>query len=309
MKMIDQLFDAVAQKRNPSILGLDTRLEYLPQPMLDTFDPGAPFESAVSLLKTFNLALMDAVQDIIPCVKLQSAYYEMYGPKGVQLLDELVAEAKARGFVTICDGKRNDIGSTAEAYAFAYLDHTPFPDGQARASFDADFLTVTPYLGKDGIVPFVDACQRQDKGIFVLVKTSNPSSGQLQDLEVDGRPIYDHVAQMVTQCGEPLIGAYGYSSIGAVVGATYPEQGAALRKAYASLPFLVPGYGAQGAKGSDLALCFDKDGFGAAVNASRSLLCAHKKSDLPYAQATRQAAITMQQDLLHALEAAGRLAY
>lgn len=309
MKVVDRLFDAVAQKRNPSILGLDTRLEYLPQAMLDTFDPGAPFESAVSLLRTFNLALMDAVQDLIPCVKLQSAYYEMYGPEGVQLLADLIAEASSRGFITICDGKRNDIGSTAQAYAFAYLDRTPFPDGQARAAFNADFLTVTPYLGMDGIAPFVEACEKQDKGIFVLVKTSNPSSGQLQDLEVEGRPIYDHVAQMVTQCGAPLVGAYGYSSIGAVVGATYPEQGAKLRQAYPTLPFLVPGYGAQGAKGSDLALCFDEKGFGAVVNASRSLLCAHQKSDLPYAEATRQAAIAMREDLLASLAAAGRLAY
>ncbi len=305
----DRLFDAVKTRRNPSVMGLDMRFEYLPAALQKQYDQDAPFESAVYLLGEFNRALMDAVEDIIPCVKLQSAYYEMYGPDGVKLLWEMVGDAKERGFVVIVDAKRNDIGTTAQAYSAAYLGQTPFGGNPTTKAFDADFLTVTPYLGEDGILPFVQDCVAFDKGIFVLVKTSNPSSGQLQDLLVDGKPIYWHVMDMVNGFEGVQTGAYGYSNIGAVVGATYPVQGAQLRNDFVHIPFLLPGYGAQGAKGGDLALCFDQDGFGAVVNASRSLLCAHQKSELPYADATRQAALAMRTDLLAALKTAGRLSY
>ena len=309
MMMIDRLFDAVIQKRNPSVLGLDTRLEYLPQELQCQFDALAPFESAAALIRTFNYALIDATADIIPAVKLQSAYYEMYGPQGVQAFLDTARYAKEKGMLVMADCKRNDIGSTAQAYAMAYLSSTPFPDGVARSAFDMDFLTVSPYLGVDGVEPFVQACQQAGKGIFVLVKTSNPSSGQLQDIVANGKTIYAHMAELVAQWGQSQIGRHGYSSVGAVVGATYPAQGAELRAAFPSVPFLVPGYGAQGGKSDDLALTFDERGLGAVVNASRSLMCAHQKCDAPYAQATREEAVRMREDLLGALAKAKRLSY
>ncbi len=307
--LTDRLFERVKEFRNPTVLGLDTRFEYLPEAMKKQLDTQAPLQSAAHLLGTFNKALMDAVAELIPCVKLQSAYYEMYGPDGVKLLWELVRYAKERGFITIVDAKRNDIGATAQAYSTAYLGSTPLGEGISARAFDSDYLTVTPYLGEDGILPFLEDCKAFDKGIFVLAKTSNPSSGQLQDLLVGDKPIYWHVMDLADGFSGMETGSFGYKNIGAVVGATYPRQGAQLRSAFPHIPFLLPGYGAQGAKGEDLVLCFDDNGFGAVVNASRSLLCAHQKSDLPYADATRAAAIDMQADLLQSLKAAGRLSY
>ena len=308
--LMDRIFQAVAAKRNPSILGLDTRLEYLPAEMQDQWDAQAPLDSAAALIQAFNYALIDASADIIPCVKIQSAYYEMYGVQGVNALKNTVDYAKNAGLFVIVDAKRNDIGSTADAYSDAYLGETTLPN-TTSAAFGADMLTVNGYLGTDGIEPFLRNCKERDKGIFVLVKTSNPSSGQLQDrLLDDGKTVYEAMAELVETWGEGTAGDYGYASVGAVVGATYPEQGAKLREAHAHMPFLVPGYGAQGATGADLSLCFDHKGFGALINASRSLLCAHQKAPgLPYAQATRQEALRMQADILAAFSEAGRLAY
>ncbi len=307
--LTDKLFEKVKQFRNPTVLGLDTRFEYLPEELKKQFDPSAPFQSATHLIGVFNKALMDAVSELVPCVKLQSAYYEMYGPDGIMLLWDMLRYADELGFATIVDGKRNDIGATAQAYSTAYIGQTPFFETISASSFDADYLTVTPYLGEDGIVPFLDDCKAHDKGIFVLAKTSNPSSGQLQDLLVGDKPIYWHVMDLLDGFSDMEVGSFGYKNIGAVVGATYPRQGAQLRSAFPHIPFLLPGYGAQGAKGEDLALCFDENGFGAIVNASRSLLCAHQKSELSYPSATRAAAIEMQSDLLRSLKAAGRLSY
>lgn len=308
--IFDDLFAKVIEKRNPSVLGLDTRLEYLPELMLEGFDPDDPFESAGRLIYHFNVALMDALADIIPCVKLQAAFYEMYGHHGMETYAESIAYAKHKGFTVIADAKRNDIGSTAAAYATAFLGKTEFPDGVSRSAFDADILTVSAYLGEDGIMPFVEQCRANDRGIFILVKTSNPSSGQLQDRLIDGEAVYSVMAGLVDEWGRGLVGAKGYSAVGAVVGATYPRQGAELRQAYPSMPFLLPGYGAQGAKGEDLALCFDENGLGSVVNASRSIICAHRKMpDLPYSDAARRAAIAMRDDLLASLQAAGRLGY
>lgn len=305
----DVLFDAVKKKRNPTVMGLDTRFEYLPAALARQFDAGDPFASTAHLLGVFNRTLMDAVEDLVPCVKLQSAYYEMLGPSGIRLLWDLIRYAREHGFIVIVDAKRNDIGSTASAYSAAYLGKTSFGDEHEAVAFGADYLTVTPYLGEDGILPFVKDCALHDRGIFVLVKTSNPSSGQLQDLLVEGKPIYWHIMRMIDGFDGLEPGAYGYKNIGAVVGATYPVQGAELRSDFGSIPFLLPGYGAQGAKGSDLALCFDEKGFGAVVNASRSLLCAHRTRHIFYADATREAALAMKNDLLSALSAAGRLSY
>lgn len=307
--IFDRLFKEVAQKRNPSVVGLDTQLDYLPESMLEGFDPTSPFESAGQLLLQFNKGLIDALADIVPCVKLQIAFYEMYGHHGIRAYTESVEYARQKGLVVIADAKRNDIGSTAAAYAKTFLGQTAFPDGVSRPAVNADILTVTAYLGEDGIMPFVEEC-KNGKGIFVLVKTSNPSSGQLQDQMIGNKTVYEVMAGLVQQWGKDCVGSNGYSSVGAVVGATWPEQGSGLRAQFEGIPFLLPGYGAQGATGADLALCFDKDGLGSVVNASRSIICAHKKQpDVPYDEAARMAATAMKEDLLSSLQKAGRLNY
>jgi orotidine-5'-phosphate decarboxylase len=242
----------------------------------------------------FNVALLDALADIVPCVKVQAACYEMLGVVGMELFRDTLLYARGKGMVTIADVKRNDIGATAEAYASAYL-----PEG---APFPADFVTVNAYLGTDGIAPFLTECQKSGKGIFVLVRTSNPSAGEFQDLVAkDGegidRPLYEHMGLKVAQWGEDLMGDLGYSSVGAVVGATWPEEGKRLRTLLPGTFFLVPGYGAQGATAQDLAGCFAQGG-GAVVNASRSLLCAHKaRKTEDFAGAAREEALRMRDDL------------
>ncbi|MGI6160479.1 MAG: orotidine-5'-phosphate decarboxylase [Christensenellales bacterium] len=294
--IIDRLIDAIEEKRNPTAAGLDTLLEHLPDDLLNSRRIET-LEDAADVMFEFNAAIIDALHEIVPCVKIQSACYEMYGPAGVSCMKKTIDYAAGRNLIVIADCKRNDIGSTAAAYASAYIGGTKLPGGEAKA-FGADFVTVTAYLGEDGIKPFTDACKKYDKGIFVLVKTSNPSSGQLQDIECGGRTVYRIMGEMVEGWGKDLIGASGYSSVGAVVGATYPSQGAELRRALPSVFFLVPGYGAQGATGKDIAGCFDKDGRGAVVNASRSLLCAHKKwPGISFFEAARREAIKMRDDL------------
>lgn len=297
--MIDRLIEAIEAKKNPTVLGLDTRIEYFPEKFASGFDL-TTFSGAADGIIAYNKALMDALVETVPAVKIQLAYYEMYGLEGLRAFAETVAYAKKKGFVVMVDGKRNDIGATATAYAAAYLGETPLTGGNAQA-FDADYLTVNPYLGSDGVLPFVEACKAEDKGIFVLVKTSNPSSGQLQDLVVEGERIYQRVGRLVSEWGKELIGKYGYSDVGAVVGATYPEQGAELRKLLPSVFFLVPGYGAQGGGGKELADCFDDSGRGAIVNASRSLLCAYKKHGGDFDEAAFVEAKRMREDLAEAV--------
>lgn len=311
--MMDQLFERVTALRNPSVLGLDTKIEYLPEDLQKEFDPEAPFESAAEMIFEFNRKIIDAVCDIVGCIKLQSAYYEMYGPAGLKTFERTARYAKNKGMLVIADAKRNDIGSTAEAYATAFLGETFFPDGVYRDAYGADMLTINGYLGVDGIQPFLYACKKYEKGIFVLVKNSNPSSGQLQDLKLEeGMTVYQKMGSLVAQWGEDQVGKYGYSAVGAVVGATYPEQGEILRKQLKHTPFLLPGYGAQGATGADLAKSFDKNGLGSVVNASRSLMCAYREEGyrgLEFYDAAREAAIAMKEDILKALEQAGRLNY
>ena len=277
MNFSDRLAEQVTLKRNPSVLGLDPKLEYIPESIKQmAFEKNTcPKQAAAQSIVEFNRRLIDAVYDIIPAIKPQLAYYEMYGANGIQAFDETVQYAKSKGLIVIADGKRNDIGTTAEAYASAYLGVTEIY-GQKESAFDADALTVNGYLGFDGIKPFVTACTEHGKGIFTLVKTSNPSSGQLQDLKLsDGRTIYEAMADLVDEWGSTVIGKCGYSSIGAVVGATYPKQLEELRKRMPKSWILVPGYGAQGGTASDVAYAFDKNGLGAVVNASRSLMCAY----------------------------------
>lgn len=285
---IDRLVRAIRERGNPTALGLDTRIDYIPetfaQPYLADGGPAAA-------VRAFNEALLRALADIVPCVKLQAAYYELLGVEGLECMRRTIGAARDLGYVVIVDAKRGDIGATATAYSGAYL--------AEGAPFAADFLTVNPYLGGDGIKPFADDCRKTGRGIFSLVKTSNPSSGEFQDLLAqDGRPLYEHVADKVSGWGADLVGAEGYSSVGAVVGATYPEQGAILRRRMPHTFFLVPGYGAQGARAADLAGCFDARGGGAVVNASRSIICAHiKKGTDDFAAAAREEALRMKDDL------------
>jgi orotidine-5'-phosphate decarboxylase len=294
MTRIDRLIEAIERTGNPTALGLDTRIEYLPQSLLSAPASGVG-EDALRAVHDFNFALLDALADIVPCVKVQVACYEMLGIDGMKLFRDTLYYARGKGMITIADVKRNDIGSTAEAYASAYLPEEDAP-------FPADFVTVNAYLGTDGIAPFLKECQKSGKGIFVLVRTSNPSAGEFQDLVAkDGegidRPIYEHIGLKVARWGENLMGDLGYSSVGAVVGATWPEEGTRLRTLLPHTFFLVPGYGAQGATAQDLAGCFAQ-GRGAVVNASRSLLCAHKtRKTEDFAGAAREEALRMRDDL------------
>ncbi|HIS94686.1 MAG TPA: orotidine-5'-phosphate decarboxylase [Candidatus Ventricola gallistercoris] len=306
---MEQLAARIRAMKNPTVAGLDTRIEYLPESFVNEILPQGihTFEDAAEAVYRYNVRLIDALCDIVPSVKVQVAYYEMYGPAGMVAYDKTIRYAKEKGMIVMADVKRNDIGATAACYANAYIGTTDMPDGAQRA-FAADIATINPYLGVDGVKPFADACRDHGTGIFVLVKTSNPSSGQLQDMRFeDGRTLYEAVADLVEQWGEETRGESGYSAVGAVVGATYPQQGTALRARMPHAFFLVPGYGAQGATGADIAGCFDANGSGAIVNASRSILCAWKKREgMTFDEAARAEAIRMREDLCGCLKAAGK---
>ena len=301
MNQMDLLIDRIIEKRNPTVAGLDTRVEYLPEEFVKSLGMGEidTFEKAADAVLAYNMKLINALRDIVPAVKVQIAYYEMYGVPGMHAFADTLKAARAAGMSVMVDAKRNDIGATAEAYSTAYLGRTALPAGEARA-FEGDFVTVNAYLGADGIKPFIKHCEELGGGIFALVKTSNPSSGQLQDMELaDGRKVYEMMGDLVSEWGSTNIGKHGYSQVGAVVGATYPEQGRELRARLGHTFFLVPGYGAQGATGKDIAGCFDKNGLGAIVNASRSLLCAWKKQPgVAFDEAARNEAIRMREDIV-----------
>lgn len=298
----DRLCTAILAKNNPTVAGLDPKLDFIP-----TFIKEASFqkygntlEGAADALLTFNKGLIDALCDIVPAVKPQCAYYEMYGWQGVRALYETIRYAKEKGLFVITDGKRNDIGTTMEAYAAAHLG-TVSVNGEPVAPFDADALTVNGYLGTDGIAPLLNICKKQDKGIFVLVKTSNKSSGELQDKQIGDKTIYRTMGDMCEHWGAESCGAHGYSAVGAVVGATYPAQLAELRAALPHTFFLVPGYGAQGGGAKDVAPAFDTNGLGAVINSSRGIMCAYQKgayTEEQYAEAARAEAIRMRDELL-----------
>ncbi len=308
---IDNLMKKVKELQNPTVMGLDPKLEYIPQSIrqknLELY--GNTLKAASASIVEFNKRLIDAVTGIIPALKPQMAYYEMYGIEGLMAFTETVRYGRQKGFIIIADGKRNDIGSTSEAYSAAFLGQTALEDKKAEAVFNADALTVNGYLGIDGINPMLEDCKRYGRGIFVLVKTSNPSSMQLQDLVTnDGRKIYEVMADLVNEWGKGLTGECGYSSVGAVVGATWPEQLKTLRKRMPHACFLVPGYGAQGGGAKDAAAAFDKDGLGAVINASRSLMCAYKlerwKDSFTageFDEACRAEAIRMKEELNNAI--------
>ncbi len=275
--MIDRLIAKIIEKENPIVAGLDPKLDYLPKNLLEKhFNQGASLEAAAEAILEFNIKILDSIHDLIPAVKLQIAYYELYGLPGLNTFAETIKYAKEKGLIVIGDVKRNDIGSTAEAYSAAYIGYTPLERKMVQA-FPVDMITVNPYLGSDGIIPFIKDCKRYKKGIFVLVKTSNPSSGELQDLmTIDGLRLYQKVSEKVSDWGKELVGSYGYSNVCAVVGATYPEQLSELRQIMPNTFFLVPGYGAQGATTKDIMGGFDKRGLGCLINASRSIMCAYR---------------------------------
>lgn len=299
---IDVLITKIKEKNNPTVIGLDPRYDMLPNCIKEKY--GTDVKSVCEGILEYNKALIDATYDIIPAVKPQIAFYEMFGVDGINCFKETCKYAKEKGMVVIADVKRGDIGSTAAGYSNAYLGETLVGD-KKESFFDIDFVTVNPYLGVDGIKPFIEDAKKYGKGIFILVKTSNPSSSELQDLKLEsGETVYEKVAELVKNWGEELIGEKGYSSVGAVVGATHPTQLKDLRKLMPNTFFLIPGYGAQGGKAEDIALGFDKDGVGGIVNASRSLMCAYKSDlwkdefgDERFAEATRAEAIRMRNEL------------
>ncbi len=272
MPFIERLFAAIRRVQNPVVVGIDPRPEELPPGFLERF-PGT-CQGVADALQQFGEDLVDVVSTMVPAVKFQSAFYEAYGPPGIAALHASVERARSKGLIVIVDGKRNDIGSTAEAYARAYLGKVPI-GGRYEPAWSADALTVNPYLGSDGIVPFVRVAARERKGLFVLVRTSNASAGEFQDLVADGRPLYRHVAARLRQWADSSISASGYSLVGAVVGATYPGQLAELRAELPGIPFLVPGYGSQGGTSKDVAAAFDENGLGALINNSRGIAGAH----------------------------------
>ena len=297
-----RLIERIAQLQNPSVVGLDSLLDYIPQHIKEEkfAQYGDTFDAAAQAILAYNKEIIDAICDIVPAVKPQAAYYEMYSWQGMWALCETVKYAQEKGMIVIMDGKRNDIGSTMQAYAKAHLGVSEV-NGKELSAFGSDMLTVNGYLGSDGIEPLLPICDEKDKGIFVLVKTSNPSSGELQDQKIGDKSIYETMGAMCEQWGEKTQNSYGYSRVGAVVGATYPQQLSEMRQKMPHTFFLVPGYGAQGGGANDVASAFDKNGLGAIVNSSRASLTAWKKAGTDgkdFAQQARKAALTMKEDIM-----------
>ena len=304
----DRLIEKIVETQNPTVAGLDPKLEYVPASIKNAcFEKhGNTLEGAAAALFEFNKAIIDKIYDIVPAIKPQAAYYEMYSWQGVKALADTIAYAQSKGMFVITDGKRNDIGTTMQAYAAAHLGTTDICGEEVHA-FGADALTVNGYLGTDGIKPLTDICKAEDKGIFVLVKTSNPSSGELQDMELtNGATVYEQMGRMCESWGEELPGKYGYSGVGAVVGATYPDQLLEMREKAPHTFFLVPGYGAQGAGADEAVAGFTAEGKGAIVNSSRAIMTAWKKrEDLEpeeFGVAARQEALDMKEKLNAALK-------
>ena len=290
----DRLIEKIIDLQNPTCVGLDTSFAYLPEEMQAGV---TSFEKVAERIYDFNKKLIDTLYDIIPSVKVQIAYYEAYGPAGLKAYEETLKYAKEKDLVVIADAKRNDIGSTASCYAKAFLGETEI-NGNKLTAFPSDYVTVNAYLGTDGIAPFVEECEKNEKGIFVLVKTSNPSGAELQNLVLDnGMPVYEYMGGLVEKWGESTVGKYGYSAVGAVVGATHPTEAKRLREVLPHTFFLIPGYGAQGGSAQMLKSCFAENGGGGVVNNSRGILCAYKKNGGTYYEAARQATIAMQKDL------------
>ncbi len=305
--MIDRLVEKIKKTGAPIVVGLDPTMKFVPEHIQKkAFDEyGETLKGAAEAIWQFNREIVDAVCDLIPAVKPQSAMYEQFGVEGMIAFQKTVEYCKSKGLVVIGDVKRGDIGSTSEAYAVGHLGQVKVGSTMCRG-FDEDFVTVNPYLGSDGVEPFIKVCREEKKGIFVLVKTSNPSSGEFQDRLIDGRPLYEIVGEKVAEWAKELMGD-DYSYIGAVAGATYPEMGKVLREIMPKSYLLVPGYGAQGGKGADLAPFFDKDGLGAIVNSSRGIIAAYQQEKYArygaqnFADASRAAVLDMREDIAGAL--------
>lgn len=308
---VNKLIKGIKEKKSPIVVGLDPRLELIPSTVKDKYfeKHGKSFKAAAEAIIEFNKEIIDSVCDIVPAVKPQIAFYEQYGIEGLRAYNESCKYASEKGLLIIGDIKRGDIGSTSKAYSTAYLGKTEV-EGESLEAFYSDSITVNPYLGEDCLKEFLQDIEEHRKGMFVLVKTSNPSSSQLQDLIVDGKKIYEKVAEMVDDLSKQYTGEYGYSPIGAVVGATYPEEAKNIRRLMPSSYFLVPGYGAQGGTADDVIYSFNEDGLGAIVNSSRGILFAYKKEDKwseeDYATAARDAAIRMRDDINTTLEKHGK---
>jgi orotidine-5'-phosphate decarboxylase len=303
---MDRLQSLIDQFGNPSVVGLDPLPEYIPEHIMQKHVKarGETLAAAADAYVEFNSGLIDALCDIVPAIKPQSAYYELLGYEGVRALKETCDYAKAKGLYVIVDGKRNDIGSTATAYSEAYLGSVTI-GGSVIAPFDADAVTVNAYLGSDGLLPFLETAKRCDKAFFALVKTSNPSGKELQDLEINGKTVYLTVAELIERGAAETVGESGYTRAGAVVGATYPEELRELRSRLKHTFFLVPGYGAQGGTAADVVGAFDRNGRGAIVNSSRGVICAWKKSGgraEDYAGAARAEAIKMRDAIRSAMQ-------
>ena len=306
--MINKLISNIRKTNAPIVVGLDPMLNYIPEHIQKKAfaEFGETLEGAAEAIWQYNKGIVDATYDLIPAVKPQIAMYEQFGIPGLIAYKKTVDYCKSKDLVVIGDIKRGDIGSTSAAYAVGHLGQVQV-GSRKYAGFDEDFATVNPYLGSDGVKPFMDICKEEKKGIFVLVKTSNPSSGEFQDRVIDGRPLYELVGEKVAQWGDELMGDE-YSYVGAVVGATYPEMGKVLRKIMPKTFILVPGYGAQGGKGADLVHFFNEDGLGAIVNSSRGIIAAYKQEKYKefgaenYADASRAAVKDMIADISCALE-------
>ncbi len=301
--MINKLTAKIKETNAPIVVGLDPMLNYIPEHIQKKAfaEFGETLEGAAEAVWQYNKEIVDAVYDLIPAVKPQIAMYEQFGIEGLKAFKKTVDYCKEKDLVVIGDIKRGDIGSTSAAYATGHLGKVQV-GSKSYAGFDEDFVTVNPYLGSDGIEPFIDVCKEYKKGIFVLVKTSNKSSGEFQDRLIDGKPLYEYVGEKVAQWGESHMGD-DYSYVGAVVGATYPEMGKVLRKVMPKSFILVPGYGAQGGKAADLAPYFNEDGLGAIINSSRGIIAAYKQEKYAkfgaenFAEASRAAVIDMIEDI------------
>ena len=306
--MINQLVANIKKTGAPIVVGLDPMLNYIPEQVQQKAfaEYGETLEGAAEAIWQFNKEIVDKTYDLIPAVKPQIAMYEQFGRPGLAAFKKTVDYCKEKGLVVIGDIKRGDIGSTSAAYAVGHIGKVKV-GSKIYAPFDEDFVTVNPYLGSDGVNPFLDVCKEEKKGIFVLVKTSNPSSGEFQDQKIDGRPLYELVGEKVAAWGSEVMGDE-YSYVGAVVGATYPEMGKVLRKVMPKAYILVPGYGAQGGKGKDLVHFFNEDGLGAIVNSSRGIIAAYKQEQYAkfgaenFGDASRAAVETMVADIKGALE-------
>ena len=299
--IIDVLIKKILELKNPTVVGLDPRTDYIPTELTEEAINryGKTLAGISWAFLQFNKKIIDEIYDIVPAVKPQIAMYEQFGAAGIQAYIETISYAKEKGLIVIGDIKRGDIASTAEDYSNGHIGQVNV-FGESMPVFNEDFITISPYLGSDSITPFLKNCAEYNRGLFVLAKTSNPGSADLQNLLVDSRPIYDIMGEYISKWGKEFIGNYGYSSIGAVVGATHLSEAAVLRKTAPHTFFLIPGYGTQGGRAEDLAVCFDNCGLGGIVNSSRGIIAAwqnKKYRGLDFAKAARAAALDMKEDL------------